>query len=73
MDVVTKSLSNEQYAISFRQSNQKLVLAGYMKIFDTEGNVVPSYFSANQGVTDINIVQEEGFTLTQQTVLPSQI
>lgn len=73
MDVATKQQANTQYAVSFRASNQTMVLAGYMKILDTEGNAVPSYFSANVGVTGLDIQEKSGFTLTHETVLPSQI
>lgn len=73
MDVIEKQQTNEQYAISFRASDQTLKLAGYMKIFDTEGNQVPSYFSANQGVTNIDIQEEPGFELTHQRVPASAI
>lgn len=73
MDVIEKLQTNEQYAISFRASNQTLMLAGYMKIFDTTGNQVASYFSANQGVTNLNIQEAPGFELIHERVEATDI
>lgn len=73
MDVIEKLQTNEQYAISFRASNQTLKLAGYMKIFDTTGNQVASYFSANQGVTNLDIQEAPGFELIHERVTAAEI
>lgn len=73
MDVIEKLQTNEQYAISFRASDQTLKLTGYMKIFDTTGNQVASYFSANQGVTNLNIQEAPGFELIHERVTAADI
>lgn len=73
MDVIEKQQTNEQYAISFRASDQTLKLTGYMKIFDTTGNQVASYFSANQGVTNLNIQETPGFELIHERVEAADI
>lgn len=73
MDVIEKQQTNEQYAISFRASDQTLKLTGYMKIFDTTGNQVASYFSANQGVTNLNIQEAPGFELIHERVTAADI
>ena len=73
MDVIEKLQTNEQYAISFRASDQTLKLTGYMKIFDTTGNQVASYFSANQGVTNLNIQETPGFELIHERVTAADI
>ena len=73
MDVIEKQQTNEQYAISFRASDQTLKLTGYMKIFDTTGNQVASYFSANQGVTNLDIQEAPGFELIHERVEAADI
>ena len=73
MDVIEKQQTNEQYAISFRASDQTLKLTGYMKIFDTTGNQVASYFSANQGVTNLDIQEAPGFELIHERVTAAEI
>lgn len=73
MDVIEKQQANSQYAVSFRASNQTLRLAGYMKIFDTVGNVVPSYFSANVGVANLTIDEKAGFELITEKITASEI
>lgn len=73
MDVIEKMQTNEQYAISFRASDQTLKLTGYMKIYDTAGNQVASYFSANQGVTNLNIQETPGFELIHERVTAADI
>lgn len=73
MDVIEKQQTNEQYAISFRASGQTLKLTGYMKIFDTTGNQVASYFSANQGVTNLDIQEAPGFELIHERVTAAEI
>lgn len=44
-----------------------------MKIFDTTGNQVASYFSANQGVTNLNIQETPGFELIHERVTAADI
>lgn len=73
MDVITKQQANEQYAVSFRASNQTLKLVGSLDIYSTPGNDVNSFFSANAGVVNINIDQQELTSFNVYEILPSDI
>lgn len=73
MDVITKQQANTQYAVSFRASNQTMVLAGTMDIYTTSDNNVESFFSANAGVENIVINQQDLTTFNVHEVLPSEI
>lgn len=73
MDVMTKQQANEQYAVSFRASNQTLKLAGSLDIYSTPGNDVQSFFSANAGVENIDINQQELTSFNVYEISPSDI
>ena len=73
MDVATKQQANSQYAVSFRASNQTLKLAGSLDIYSTPGNDVDSFFSANAGVGNIDINQQELTSFNVYEISPSDI
>lgn len=73
MDVIEKQQANEQYAVSFRASGQTLTLKGTLDIYSTAGNDVTSFFSANAGVEDITINQQELTSFNVYEIQPSDI
>lgn len=73
MDVIEKQQANEQYAVSFRASGPTLTLKGTLDIYSTAGNDVTSFFSANAGVEDITINQQELTSFNVYEIQPSDI
>ena len=62
LDVTKEGTTNRQYAISLRQNNQKITLAGTITINDTQKNQAPTYVSTSlTDLSDINVYQETGY------------
>lgn len=62
LDVTKEGTTNRQYAISLRQNNQTITLAGTITINDTQKNQAPTYVSTSlTDLSDINVYQETGY------------
>lgn len=61
MDVNNQYQSNEQYAIQYRASNQKLTLEGNITVIDTKDNNVQLYVKSNYGVNNVDIIEGQAY------------